>query len=246
MFKQQAGKRIAYSVVSAVFLILLNVAEKPACAVSNVTLTGSAGHILMLSAGATADGAPASMQHGEQTGARAVGAAIDSSNAVATLDFGDLSKGDGTPITGSVGLRIRSNCRYKVTMSRGSFVANNLQVRGVDVSGAEDGGTFIRVTAGPRAIPTGPDGNAEQCLISSNLVNGGIALSQLSSGSVSAGSSLVANGQPASLRGSMRSDSNAVDLPVNFSCPTGMQIGPVKAGSGSFQATVQFEIFPER
>jgi hypothetical protein len=243
MFKQ--GRRTAYLLL-AVAMMLSPTADQSARAVSSLTLNGAAASVLRLSAGTTDGGMTASMKNGEATGAQASGGALDSENATTTLDFGDLARGDGRLITGSMALRIRSNCRYKITMSRVNFVASNLQVAGTDVSGTADGGSFIRVTAGPSPKATGADANAHGCVVVSELTGTGVPLSQIQSGAVTASSSVVARGEPASLRGSFASSGNAVDLPINFSCPSGMQIGPVRGGTGTFQATVQFEIFPER
>lgn len=177
------------------------------------------------------------------TGATVTGATADQQDFTTNIDFGDLARGDGNPVVATVAVRVRSNTPYKITMARTSFNANNLQYKGRDVSGTADGGSFIKVSAGPEARNSGSQGNAGGCLIAARLT-AGIPLSDLTAGSATAASTLVASGKRASFGGSKSSAGNAVDIPLHFECPTGMDIGPVSGEAGTFQGSVQINAFP--
>src|SRR5262249_20862804 len=138
-----------------------------------------------------------------------------------------------------------SNCSFHLFMSRQDYYADNLQFLGRNVSGASDGGSFIRVTAGPNVTASGRDADASTCHLAGALTSNGVPLSQLSSGAVSRGSTLVASGNAVSLRGSKISPSNAVDIPLKFSVPTGTALGPLNGGTGRFSATIQIAAIPD-
>jgi hypothetical protein len=158
------------------------------------------------------------------------------------IDFGDLSTGNGQPVVGSVGVRVKGNANYNVTISQMSFTAKDLQVANKDVSGSGDQGSFITVRVGSHS-GSGSRANPGQTKVNGQL-NGGMRLSQVSYGPVTAESTRVAGGGPPSTGGTMNSSDNAVDIPVYFSVPTGLEIGPAPgASTGSFQATIQLGIF---
>jgi hypothetical protein len=216
----------------------------PADAIVSISLQGSADRILCIAAGDSGGGAPVAVEN-NTTGASASGATLNQEDFTAAVDFGDLSRGDGSPVTATVGLRMRSNCKFKLVMSRQTFTATNLQFRGRDVSGSTDGGSFITVSADPSVYPTGGDANPDGCLVSNFLTSAGLPLSQLTEGGATTSSTVVATGNKISLRGSKLSPGNAVDIRLRFHCPTGTVIGPVTPGAGKFSGSIQLAAFPE-
>lgn len=223
------------------FASVLGFAQLPCDAVVSVTLRGTADRVLTLSAGEVDAGGTASVSS-SATGAIVNGARVDQADFNSSIDFGDLSQGNGQPLVATVGLRVRSNCPFNLLIARENFSATNLQYHGHSVSGSSDGGSFINVLAGPKVSATGVDANASACKLSSVLSGTGLPLSQVTSGLPGIGSTLVASGTRVSLRGAKSSPSNAVDIPLSFSVPTGTSIGPITGGSGSFSTTVELAV----
>jgi hypothetical protein len=227
---------------SALALALLVGVATPGDAVATVRLAGSVASVLSLSSGSPAGGgASAIIVSDSGTGAGVSPAPLDSEDFSSSIDFGDLSAGNGSPAIAALGLRVRSNCNYKLTMSKPNFSATNLHYKGRNISGSTDGGTFITVSAGPNPIG-GADANVSGTQI--RLPGNGVPLSLVTSGGVNSESTLVATGTKASRRGGPTSSGNGIDIPVSFTVPTGMELGPVDGGTqGTFTATVQFGIF---
>jgi hypothetical protein len=139
-------------------------------------------------------------------------------------------------------LRVRSNTPFRIVMARTNFSATNLQYKGSDVSGSTDGGSFITVVAGPDIRPTGSKADSSACAISP-VLGQGLLLSQVSAGTPSKSSTAVISGGSVSRGGNAYSVDNAVDIPVQFRCASGMDIGPVSGTNGSFQCTVELAAF---
>lgn len=219
-------------------MLLISAAVLPCDAIVRVALSGAAEQVLTLSAGEVDSGGTASITSANLTGASAIGGARDQEDFSSSIDFGDLSRGDGQPMVATIGLRIRSNCYFNVVITRDTYSAKNLQYMGRDVSGSADGGSFIHVNVG-QARATGSEADASSLRLSSALSGAGIPLSQLTSGTPGANSTVLASGAPVSRSGNRSSPGNAVDIPVRFAVPTGTSIGPISGGVGTFSATVQ-------
>jgi hypothetical protein len=227
------GTRILCGLLLAAALLLPGV---PAESVATITLSGSAQAGLSISAGSVD-------MRANTSGAVNQLAAPDTENFVDTIDFGDLSTGDGTPAVSSCSVRVRSNCPYTVVVSRSRFQATNLHCFGRDVSGEHDGGSFITVSAGDIRA-TGSFADASNSKLGAKFVQG-TKLSQLSSGPVAKTSDVLISGKRTAVGGTRNSTDNCLEVPLSFSCPTGTDIGPVHSGKGSFAATIQMEIFSE-
>jgi hypothetical protein len=180
-----------------------------------------------------------------QCGASVGGGNGGPGNSLTTVDFGDLALGDGTPVVARIPLQIRSNCKYRVCMSRSEFTTVNFQYDGRPVDGPEDAG-FVRIAA-ESAQAQGSLANPGATTVSARLGGEGIALSELTAGGVTADSTEVASGSAACLGGGLANPDNAVVVHLNVSCPTGMVLGPRDGVlAGSFHATMQIGIFPCR
>jgi hypothetical protein len=178
-------------------------------------------------------------------GASANGQPANVSPFTISADFGDLSRVvNGVPAQAGVGLRVRSSVSYAVVMTLVSFTASNLQYQGNPID-SQDRGSFIRCTAG-RVAATGPDANSTGSNINAALFGSGLTLNQLISGGVNPSGTRIVAGAAASNEGDEDSPGNAVEVPVFFSVPTGLALGPVNgSGAGRFSANLQFGIFPQ-
>jgi hypothetical protein len=178
-------------------------------------------------------------------GASANGQPADVSPFTISADFGDLSRVvNGIPAQAGVGLRVRSSVSYAVVMTLVSFNAINLQYQGNPID-SQDRGSFIRCTAG-RVAATGPDANSNGSNINGALFGSGLTLNQLISGGINPAGTRIVAGSAASSDGDEDSPGNAVEVPVFFSVPTGLALGPIDgSGSGRFSANLQFGIFPQ-
>jgi hypothetical protein len=181
--------------------------------------------------------------------------------------FGDLSAvTNGLPATAVLGLRVRGDIAYTLTTAQTFFTAQNLQYRGVP-QGAEDRGSFIRMTAGT-PVGRGPDSNPGGSTINPALVGEGLTLSQVSVGTPNQGATMIMTGTAPSVRPSTpgmpgtgaalpsgiaatpaasaaAAQENSVEVPVFFTVPTGFALGPIAAGRpGTFATNLQFAVFP--
>lgn len=211
---------------------------------ANVTLSGQYSPSIQLSAGApSASGGRTASVTSTGTGANAVAPPLDAANFAAVIDFGDVSRGDGTPVVASVGLRIRSNTSYRLAAAVTNFQAQSLRYLGRDV-GSDDGGSFIRVWAGaPSASGSGAAATSRMTV--NPALTSGTTLSALPRGSATTSSTTIVSGPAASIEGSLQSATNAVDIPLFMSVPSGYDLGPSPDGSqGTFSFSVQFAAFP--
>lgn len=222
--------------------VLLNCAPTSAQP-SNMTLTGQYGPAIQLSAGtpAAAGGRSVSVS-GATTQASATGSGPDSENFSASIDFGDLSKGDGNAVTGVVGLRVRSNSAFKLTVSNVQFQATGLRYLDKPID-SSDGGSFIRVWTGAVSTTGAKSASAADMAQNSALLNG-MQLSAVSRGPATASSTAILSGSAASLGGTPQSPDNAIEIPLFVSVPSGYDLGPAgNAAQGSFSFSMQFGIF---
>lgn len=207
---------------------------------ANLFLTGQYAPFLQLSAGSP----PAT--HGQNaivsnqgTGALATASVPDAEDFMASIDFGDLAKGNGTPVIGGVGLRIRSNTGFRLVTSVTSFQVTSLSYRGNEVENS-DGGRFIHVFTGSPSATGSLAIDLGQVAVNPQLSTG-ITLSELAHGSASASSTVVISAPTASVGGSPASTDNALEVPVFFSIPTGFELGPAPGATiGSFAFSLQF------
>jgi hypothetical protein len=211
--------------------------------VANFNISGEYGGFIQLTAGSPGGtgGRTASVSQ-QGTGASASGAAADQENFGSSLEFGDLARGDGNPIVGGIGLRVRSNTGFRIVASLANFNANNLQYQGKPITPA-DNGSFIKISTGP-ATATGA-GAANISKIRGNpQLTAGTPLNRLSQGPALGSAMLVASGPAASVAGIANSVDNAIEVPVFISVPTGLELGPAPGSTeGSFSFTVQFGAF---
>lgn len=164
------------------------------------------------------------------------------SEFVEIVDFGDLSKGNGTPAVVTYVFRVQGNAPYSLNISELNFLARDFRVRHKDVSGSEDHGSFINIQLGSISL-SGTQANP-QLPMSNPRLSSGTSLDQISQGQVTSQSTVVCTGTAPSLGGTSASVDNGVDISVNFSVPTGMEVGPTPgAAKGSFEATLQMGIF---
>jgi hypothetical protein len=166
-------------------------------------------------------------------------------NSTDVVDFGDLTRGGGERIQASIKFRIRGNASYKLNISESSYNARTLTYRGRDVSGNSDRGSFVQVRV---AAPTGSGARAN---VAGTAINGviasGLTLDQISQGTVDAGSTNLSAGDAPSLGGTASSPDNAVELPIIFSVPSGLELGPSDRGpTGSFQISLELGVFAGR
>jgi hypothetical protein len=210
---------------------------------SNLTISGSYGSSIRLSAGTpSAAGGRTANVTGANTQGTAIGSAQDSEDFTATIDFGDLAKGDGSPVTGVVGLRVRSNTSFKLTTSAVQFQTNGLRYVDKVIDNA-DGGSFIRVWTGPVSSTGNRAANAADISVNGSLVNG-LQLSAISRGGATANSTTILSGQAASRDGSLQSSDNAIEVPLFVSVPSGYELGPAgNAAQGTFNFSMQFAAF---
>jgi hypothetical protein len=115
-------------------------------------------------------------------GASAVGQTAGTTPFTAGANYGDLSLvSNGQPAVAILGLRVQGDLSYQVLMAQLNFTASNLQYRGVDVSGNQDRGSFIRIFAGT-PISASPNTNIQGTTINPALSGEGLALSQIAFG----------------------------------------------------------------
>lgn len=207
---------------------------------ASLTISGQYGPALQLSAG-TAGGVTGAVAN-SSTNATVTSAAPDSTNFTSSIDFGDLSKGDGEPVAAAIALRLRSNTSFGVTASVVSFQASQLRWRGQEISAA-DGGSFVRMWVGQLST-TGPNAASGSNLNVNGQLQSGIQMSTLTRGPATAQSTPVVGGSAASLGGSIQSPNNAVEIPVYVSVPSGYELGPSEGSAqGTFSFIVQFGMF---
>ncbi len=207
------------------------------------TLSAQYGGFLELSAGTPpqTNGQTATVSN-VNSGASTVAPPANSQNFASSIDFGDVSSGDGTPLVGAVGLRVRSNTAFRVLASLTSFQATTLRYQGRDISSA-DGGSFIRIWLGPVSA-TGNRSIAVGRTSVNSLLTGGSTLSALSRGPVTGASTELISGPVASIGGGKDSPDNSLEFPFLMSVPTGFELGAAPGqASGSFSFVVQFGIF---
>jgi hypothetical protein len=205
---------------------------------STLNLNGQYNGFIQLSAGGAGRGASMSTL---ATGGSATAAGAEGQELTAVLDFGDLSKGDGNPVTAAVGLRLRSNTGFRVVASVSQFQTSSLRYMGKEVDSA-DGGSFIKLWLG-NVIGTGALSNTAQVNIGP-VLSAGTTLSSISRGPVTVAATPVLSGPVASFGGSATSMDNALEIPVFFSVPTGFELGPAEGqASGNFSFVVQFGAF---
>jgi hypothetical protein len=211
--------------------------------VANFNLSGEYGGFIQLTAGSPGGtgGRTASVSQ-QATGASASGPAADQENFGSSLEFGDLARGDGNPIVGGIGLRVRSNTGFRIVASLSNFTANNLQYQGKPLT-AGDNGSFIKISSGA-ATATGAAAANISKIRGNPLLNAGTPLNRLSQGPALGSAMLVASGPAASVAGIANSVDNAIEVPVFISVPTGLELGPAPGSTeGSFSFTVEFGAF---
>jgi hypothetical protein len=228
--------------IAIVITIALN--ATPVMAQNNLTLSGQAGGLMRLSAGTpSGSGGLTTSVVNSSTGATCSGSATDTDTFTFNVDFGDLSRGDGNPVIGSVGLRVRTNTSFRVVGSVVSFSANGMRYQGHEVTSA-DAGSFVRVWMGPLST-TGNDANNAGAIAINNALLSGMHLSEMSRGPASATSTFLCSGPAASLGGNTSSQSNAIEFPFYVSVPTGYELGPAPgSANGRFSFSMQFSILP--
>lgn len=174
--------------LSATLISLLSVAIDDACAQQNFLSLSSGSPPPLTNVNAVvANGGP---------GTTSSGLPPDVANFTTSADLGDLSMvTNGAPAQVIVGFRVRGDVPFSLMVSQIGFQVSNLQYRGVDLSGSQDRGSFIRMTAGtPAAV--GARGNAAGTSINGALAGAGLFLSQVATGPVNGGAStVVATGQ---------------------------------------------------
>lgn len=210
---------------------------------TSLTISGQYGSFLQLTAGTppSTGGRNVEISSGN-TGALAAGGTADMENFGASVNFGDLSKGDGNPVTSGVGLRMRSNTECQLVTSLSSFQATNLRYQGRDVTLA-DGGSFVKVWAGPITATGNNALNPGEATINSFFTSGS-TLSTISRGQASGSSTLVCAMPAASTGGFGNSVDNALEIPFFVSVPTGFDLGPAPgAAEGTFSFVLQFGLF---
>lgn len=165
-------------------------------------------------------------------------------DATDVIDFGELSSTSGQPIVVGITFLLRGNAAYKLNVSESSFTATTLMYRGRLVDAAGDRGSFIQVRVGS-VKGTGARANIQSTNVAGTMQSG-VMLSQISQGPVGQGStSLVVGGAP-STGGTVNSSDNAVEVPVYFILPSGLEFSPAGGvGSGRFQATLQLGAFAQ-
>lgn len=185
----------------------------------------------------------AGMTGGGQTGARVTSSR--GTEATDMLDFGSLTSGSGETVSGFVTLAVRGNSSYRLNMSVLNYNAQNLAFRGRDVSNAADRGSFVTVRVGT-LTGSGSRANTARSSVS-GLLQGGASMNQLSQGPVSAESTSLCSGDSPSLGGTSTSPDNAVQVPVYFSVPSGLEFGPAGPNpNANFQVITQIGAFGGR
>jgi hypothetical protein len=175
---------------------------------------------------------------------------------VGAANLGNLSKGDGTPVVASFGLRERGNVDCHVSASVSSYTATNLSYNpgSGSVPLAGNTGTELGfVTLGTGAVTAGSGtapltGNSSGHTYGSKFLSGTGTLATLNSGTIGAVSTscdeFASFSAPPSNGGNLTTATNYVEDTVTFSVPTGFQWAPTNnTGSGSFSIAVEFEIY---
>ncbi len=227
-------RQLEKAVVGALsaFLLTCFAAATESQATSTIGFSGNASSVMRLSV--VDYGAPHN----------GVSSAANLGQTAASVTFADRVRKNGSDAQGHIGLQIKSNCPYALRLSRSSWVAQNLRYKG-QLVGADDGGSFIRVSS---SGVTGSYGsNPAGTVVEPSLTGSGKLLSQLSSGPVTSQSTLVAYGSPACSSGGIDSSNNGLVVHFNLSCLDGDQLAPVDEYlQGFFQTTLQFQVFAQR
>jgi hypothetical protein len=179
-------------------------------------------------------------------GGNAAGLPADTPGFSISGNFGDLARvANGAPSQLYVGLRVRGDQHYALTVSQVSITISNLQFHGHSLQGSSDRGSFLRLNAGSIAA-TGTAANPGGSMINGVLMGDGLPLSEISQGIVTANSTEIMSGTAPSLSGTGMAINNAVEVPILITAPTGLALGPITAGTtGSFTSLLQFGIFPQ-
>jgi hypothetical protein len=207
---------------------------------ASVSITGQYGTFVQLSAGTppAAGGRTVSVAD-KGTGCVASGSQPNNQAFGSSIDFGDLSKGDGEECPATIGIRLRSNSAFRLVASMSSFRCRGLRFQGKDVTD-QDGGTFVHVWAGALST-TGANAASPSSVSVNSSFTGGTTLATLARGGCTASSTLICAAPAASIGGTSNSPDNALELPIYVSVPTGMELGPAPGtASGTFSFTVQF------
>lgn len=236
-----AGRKPLVAIAST--LIFFGSAQTPVNSVGQLSGSARISGSLSLSSGST--GAGLALPVGPSSGVQATSTSAIGSEITELIDFGDLSKGSGEKATAVIRLRLRGNAPYRLNVSESSYAAQSLQVRGKDVSGSQDRGSFVELRVG-NIIGSGAKSNASGTRLNAQLENGQ-TLSSISQGPLSADSTNLAAGESPSLSGTASSSDNALEIPLYFSVPTGYEVGPTAGNArGSFQITLQIGAFAGR
>lgn len=167
-----------------------------------------------------------------------------STDSTDTIDFGELSTASNETLVVGVNFQLRGNSSYKLNISEAAFTARALRHRGRDVSGSDDHGSFIQIRVGA-VNGSGPRANAQATTVS-GAMSQGFYLNQISQGSVTQSSTTLCSGGAPSTGGTVSSPDNAVEIPIYFSIPGGLELAPgPETGSGSFQSTLQLGAFAQ-
>lgn len=224
-------------------LILLFMCGLPGQAqVDSLAIIGQYGPVVHLSAGAASGGGGLTATVANSTtGATSNGSPLDVETFNFNIDFGDLARGDGNPVVSTVGLRLRSNTSFKLVASVLSFSSTPLIYQERPIGG-NDGGSFARFWVGPiNATGAGATSNG---ITVNGALTGGIKLSDVTHGPITSNSTLICTGPAASQSGGVQSPSNAIDVPIFISVPTGYELGPAPGSArGSFNFSIQFAVY---
>lgn len=231
---------ILLAALFAYSIALPNPCQKAEGQSASVSITGQYGTFVQLSAGTPpASGGRTVSIADKGTGCVASGSQPNNQSFGDSVDFGDLSKGDGEECPATIGIRMRSNSSFRLVASMSSFRCRGLRFHGKDVNDA-DGGSFVHIWAGALST-TGPNSASPSSVAVNSSFTGGTTLATLARGGCTASSTLICSAPAASIGGTSNSPDNAIELPIFVSVPTGMELGPAPgAAAGTFTFTVQF------
>lgn len=163
----------------------------------------------------------------------------------ATVNFGNLSHGDGSNTVARIGLRARGDTACHISCSVSTFTASNVRFERQNVTSLTD---MTMANIGTEPIAVGANGNASTHSYDPFWSTGTNTLANMNGGVVSAVDSakqkVCSFSDAPSASGNLTSPDNYVESHVTVSLPTGFKWSAAPGtGQGTFSATLQFEIY---
>ena len=164
---------------------------------------------------------------------------------VGSVNFGNLSHGDGSNTTAKFGLRARGDTACHISSSVSSFSANNIRFDQTTISFLSD---MDMIKLGTSPVISGSSGNASLHSYDSFWSTGTNTLSTMNGGIVSSVNSLKQKicsfSDAPSATGNLTSYDNYVESQVTFTLPTGFRWSATPGMAlGSFSIIMEFEIY---